>query len=194
MTLMGFTNPVIRVSTFAENLDKKSFPSAAEYCLATATEKGKDVVRMLISESSWKSNCLLVSADTIVEIDGRILEKPATAEEAAQMLRMLSGSVHTVHTGVAIFSGRVLGSSSSGSFTMNTFIESTSVTFQSLGEEDIAAYIATGEPFDKAGGYGIQGVGGQMVEHIAGCYFNVMGLPVRSLSSHIARMHAQGLV
>lgn len=189
MQLMGFTKTMIRVSKFAENLDKTAFPSAAEYCLATALEKGKDVVATLRSTNEWQDNMILISADTIVEINDKILEKPANKEEAQSMLSMLSGNYHTVHTGVAIVAGRPAAEES-----IRTFIESTRVKFDALTAEDIEAYIATGEPFDKAGGYGIQGIGGQMVVGVEGCYFNVMGLPIHTLSKTLAAMHNEKLL
>ena len=200
MQLMGFTNTIVRVSGFAENLNKASFASAADYCLATASAKGKDVVESMLSEGEWKSNeSILISADTIVEIDNIVLEKPADAEEAKAMLRRLSGRKHAVHTGVAIFSGKYHIKEQSEAATMEvpprrSFIESTEVEFVSLSEEDIAAYVATGEPFDKAGGYGIQGIGGLMVRSVSGCYFNVMGLPIHRLSRTLADMHRDQLM
>jgi septum formation protein len=196
MQLMGFTNTIIRVSTFAENLNKASFPTAADYCLATALEKGKDVVDAMHLSGEWKQNIILISADTIVEIDNKILEKPGSHEEATHMLNMLSGNYHTVHTGVAIYTynKNFISDSMTLSYDIKSFIESTRVKFDKLSAEDIKAYIETGEPFDKAGGYGIQGIGGQMVESVEGCYFNVMGLPIRTLSKAIAKLHNEGII
>mmetsp|Transcript_68 Transcript_68/g.164 ORF Transcript_68/g.164 Transcript_68/m.164 type:complete len:121 (-) Transcript_68:72-434(-) len=106
------------------------------------------------------------------------MEKPATEEEAFGMLSKLSGNTHTVHTGVAV----CLLESGGRSKEFTKCAESTSVTFSVLPEEVIRAYIASGEPMDKAGSYGIQGSGGSMVSGIKGCYFNVMGLPLNRLS------------
>lgn len=108
----------------------------------------------------------VVAADTIVVIDGAILGKPRDAADAAAMLRALSGRGHTVHTAVAVaYRGREA-----------SLVESTQVWFRPLDERTIAEYVATGEPLDKAGAYGIQGYGAVLVERIAGDYFTVMGL------------------
>lgn len=190
MHLMGFAAPQVRVSTFAENLDKTAFASAADYCLATAVEKGREVTQRMLSGGEWRGRTLLVSADTVVEVDGLVLEKPADRDEAKAMLSRLGGNYHTVHTGVAVFLSKepISGGGDSSSYTVRTLVESTRVRFAELSPGDVEAYIATGEPFDKAGGYGIQGLGAHMVERVEGCYFNVMGLPVRSLSKLIAQM------
>ncbi len=112
--------------------------------------------------------CLTIAADTIVVVDGDVLGKPRDPAEAAEMLRRLSGRSHTVHTAVAVRYG---GSEASA-------VESPSVTFRSLDAELIKAYIATGEPMDKAGSYGIQGFGATLVSRVEGDYFAVMGLPL----------------
>lgn len=110
----------------------------------------------------------VIGADTIVVADGQILEKPQKESEAYEMLSMLSGMTHAVYTGVAIIHGE----------TVVSFYEKTDVTFWSLNENEIQAYIKSGEPFDKAGGYGIQGFGSMLVKQISGDYFAVVGLPV----------------
>lgn len=109
---------------------------------------------------------LVIAADTIVVIDGKVLGKPRDTEDATRMLRMLSGRRHVVMTAVAVtFQGRTVSN-----------IERVSVNFRELGEDEIARYIATGEPMDKAGAYGIQGYGATIVRRIEGDYFAVMGL------------------
>jgi len=109
---------------------------------------------------------LVIGADTIVVIDGKVLGKPRDADDAARMLRMLSGRRHVVMTAVAVtYQGTTVSN-----------IERVSVTFRELGEDEIARYIATGEPMDKAGAYGIQGYGATIVRRIEGDYFAVMGL------------------
>ena len=115
---------------------------------------------------------VIVSADTIVVIDGKILGKPKDEADAARMLRMLSGRTHTVYTGLTVFAN---GES-------NTQVVGTEVTFRDLTDAEIDAYIKTGEPMDKAGSYGIQGYGSMFVSHLNGDYFCVMGLPVCTLS------------
>ena len=119
---------------------------------------------------------LVIAADTVVTIDGHILGKPHTEGEATRMLRVLSGREHKVYTGVTVSCG---GKSV-------TEHEATSVRFRKLAEADIIRYVATGEPMDKAGAYGIQGYGCLLVEGILGDYYNVMGLPVCRLARLLA--------
>jgi septum formation protein len=110
----------------------------------------------------------VIGADTIVVANDRILGKPQIEAEAAEMLNLLSGKTHAVYTGVSIIHGN----------TETSFYEKTEVTFWELTDEEIKAYIKSGEPFDKAGGYGIQGFGSMLVKQISGDYFAVVGLPV----------------
>ena len=114
---------------------------------------------------------IVIGADTIVVVDGDILGKPGDEAAAAAMLRRLSGRSHTVFTAVAVAREHQLVSG----------VESVDVTFRGLSDEDIARYIATGEPMDKAGAYGIQGYGATIVERIVGDYFAVMGLALGRL-------------
>ncbi|HEY3747112.1 MAG TPA: Maf family protein [Gemmatimonadaceae bacterium] len=111
---------------------------------------------------------ITIAADTIVVINRKVLGKPIDKEDAARMLAMLSGREHTVITAVAVSRGKKLRSA----------IEEVKVTFRRLREDEIEAYIATGEPMDKAGAYGIQGFGATIVERVEGDYFAVMGLPL----------------
>jgi len=122
---------------------------------------------------------VIVSADTIVVVDDTIFGKPADKEDAARMLRRLSGRSHQVMTGVCV----TLPDGQS-----SDFCEVTDVIFYELSEDEIAGYIATGEPMDKAGAYGIQGIGKLLVEGIRGDYSNVVGLPVARLKRFIASM------
>ncbi|MBQ3510307.1 MAG: septum formation inhibitor Maf [Peptococcaceae bacterium] len=119
---------------------------------------------------------LVLGSDTVVVSDQRLLGKPATEEEAAEMLRSLSGRWHQVMTAVALVDA-------SGEREPWVSVEKTGVKFRNLSEEDIAAYIATGESMDKAGSYGIQGYGALLVEKIEGCYFNVVGLPLQRVAA-----------
>jgi septum formation protein len=112
----------------------------------------------------------ILGADTIVVLGGRILEKPANAEEAKTMLRSLAGRVHEVYTGLTLIDART-GSETQG-------FEKTLVRIRDMEDWEIEAYVATGEPMDKAGSYGIQGYGAAIVERVEGCYFNVVGLPI----------------
>ena len=126
---------------------------------------------------------LVIGADTVVSIDGQVLGKPRDRAEAERMLRALSGRQHTVYTGVTVLYN---GTEETGS-------ERTSVRFRPLTDGDITRYIATGEPMDKAGAYGIQGYGSVLVEGISGDYYNVMGLPVCRLARMLARFGVDSL-
>ena len=119
---------------------------------------------------------LIIAADTVVVLDGAVLGKPADEREAFAMLSALSGNSHRVYTGVTVAQGD----------RMATEHEETRVTFRELEPEEISCYIATGEPMDKAGAYGIQGVGALLVSGIKGDYCNVMGLPVFRLGRMLA--------
>ncbi len=113
-------------------------------------------------------DAVVIGADTIVVVDGSILGKPRDSGEAASMLRRLSGRTHTVFTAIAV---------SLAGETRSDVVE-VEVTFRALSDETIDAYVATGEPMDKAGAYGIQGYGATIVERVHGDYFAVMGLPL----------------
>jgi septum formation protein len=115
----------------------------------------------------------VIGADTVVVVDDAILGKPADAEDAARMLRMLGGRVHQVYTGVAVARDGV----------ERHAFECTNVNFRPLTDELICRYIATGEPMDKAGAYAIQGKGAVLIKSISGCYANVVGLPLYRLSA-----------
>lgn len=111
---------------------------------------------------------IIIAADTVVVFAGKILGKPEDEKQARAMLGMLSGQTHEVFTGICVRRGENFYNAQ----------EKTKVTMRKLPEKEIAAYVATGEPLDKAGAYGIQGKGALLVERIEGCYFNVVGLPL----------------
>jgi septum formation protein len=113
---------------------------------------------------------IILGADTIVLLDGAILGKPRSKAEAKRMLRRLSGRWHTVYTGLAVVDAAT-GKTVEG-------VEQSRVRIRKMADAEIEAYIATGEPMDKAGAYGIQGYGAAIVEQVRGCYFNVVGLPM----------------
>lgn len=126
---------------------------------------------------------LILAADTVVALDSAILGKPHSGEEAASMLAALSGRTHQVFTGVTLLrDGETL-----------TEHVATSVTFRPLTPEEIAAYVRTGEPMDKAGAYGIQGYGALLVERLEGDYFNVMGLPLCRLGRMLSAFGVDAL-
>ena len=147
--------------------------SDTDYALRLATEKG-------LSVAARHPDALVIAADTIVVVDGRIFGKPVDWADACRMLRVLSGRTHVVHTAVAVVrdAGRRVESE----------VESTRVTFRELDDSEVAAYVATGEPMDKAGAYGIQGYGATIVERVEGDYFTVMGLALRQLVSLLERV------
>jgi septum formation protein len=123
-------------------------------------------------------DCVL-GADTIVVVDGAILGKPREADDAARMLRMLSGRTHAVITGVCVVNPVARGQGSVASKTdLLTASETTLVTVCELSDKEIRDYVATGEPMDKAGGYAIQGIASRWIPRIEGDYSNVVGLPV----------------
>jgi septum formation protein len=164
-------NAGIPFETLAEVVDETRRPGElrADYLRRLALTKA----RAAASVQRDPGDSLFIGADTVVVAGDEILGKPESPDDARRMLRLLSGATHEVHTGLAII--RRPGA------TEAVIEEMTSVTFASLSAGEIDAYIATGEPFDKAGAYGIQGIGGRYVTRIEGCYFNVMGLPLARL-------------
>lgn len=136
--------------------------SAPQYVSRLAREKAQAGVALTVE------NLPVLGADTIVILNGEVLEKPRDGEHAAAMLRLLSGKTHQVLTAVAL---------ADSEHTMDCLVV-TDVTFRVLSEQDIADYVASGEPLDKAGAYGIQGLGGCFVRRINGSYHAVVGLPL----------------
>lgn len=144
--------------------------SAAETALAFAEGKARDVF------SRYPQNIVL-GADTVVALDGRQLGKPVSKEDAARMLRALSGRTHAVYTGVCLLSC---------DYFLHDVVK-TLVTFRVLTEETIRSYIRSGSPMDKAGAYGIQD--GMLVSSYSGSYTNVVGLPVERVRSMLKEVH-----
>ena len=152
----------VRVSEAEEHIESGTAPQEA--VMQLARQKAEAVAEAYPQE-------LVLGADTVVVYDGAILGKPADEADAVQMLQMLSGKTHTVYTGVCLAQNGLA----------ETFFEQTDVTFYPLTQEEIEQYVATGEPMDKAGAYGIQGRGCTLVQSICGDYFNVVGLPVAAV-------------
>lgn len=138
--------------------------SPHDYACRLARQKALSVA------GAERADTLVLGADTIVLSDDQILEKPNDAQDARRMLESLSGRAHSVITGVCLV--RATNVIEACDF------ESTEVTFRTLDEAEISAYVASGESFDKAGAYGIQGLASKFVSRVNGCYFNVVGLPV----------------
>ena len=149
-----------------------SVVQAEDVVLANALGKCKAVVKI-------KGDDLpVIAADTVVVAEGVILGKPQDAEEAVKMLKQLSGKTHKVLTGIAIaYAGKILAE-----------VCETKVVFRELSDDEIKQYVATGEPLDKAGAYGIQGKGAVLVEKIDGCYNNVVGLPLTRMQLILAEL------
>ena len=143
------------------------------YVVRLAREKAQAVFDQLSANPETASNLAVLGADTTVTLDNHILGKPEDAADAARMLRLLSGRTHRVITGVALVTAT----------SAEVAAEVTAVRFLTLSDEEIEAYIATGEPMDKAGAYAIQGRAARWIPRIEGCYFNVVGLPIALVST-----------
>ncbi|MBI6070195.1 Maf-like protein [Clostridium perfringens] len=135
----------------------------------------KDLSRNKAIEVSKRLNepSIVIAADTVVFQNGKVLEKPKSEEDAFSMLSSLSGNTHKVYSGICLIN--------TYDDTVVTDCDCTEVRFSELNPRQIRNYINSGEPMDKAGAYGIQGLGGAFVERIEGCYYNVMGLPLNKL-------------
>lgn len=128
-------------------------------------------------KNSISDGDIVISADTIVAVDGEILGKPKSKDDARKMIKHLSGNTHTVFTGVTLTSTKK----------QVTFSDSTLVTFYELTDAEIEEYISTDEPYDKAGAYGIQGKGSLLVGKIDGDFYNVMGFPVGKIKRELSK-------
>ena len=163
----------LRFTVQAADVDERLLPglSAGEQVMRLSRRKAEAVA------AGQPQEAVILSADTVVVLDGAILGKPADAAEAKEMLSALSGRSHLVLTGVTVRRGE----------NEQTHCEETEVRFRPLSETEIDAYIATGEPMDKAGAYGIQGYASVFVEKIVGDYFNVVGLPLCASAQMLRR-------
>lgn len=181
----------VKASSFSEDLPHENFSSAGAYAAETATHKAIDVARQSVDGQLAD---IVIGSDTVVEFEGDILEKPADAEDAFRVLSRLSGKTNQVHTGVVIILPHVVDPKIGKAPLVRSFFETTAVEFAVLSPALIDAYIATGEPFGKAGSYGIQGTAGSFVKGIHGCYFNVMGFPIHRFAQEVVRMIEEGLI
>jgi len=170
---MGLHFDVVHSSVEEEKVVRHESPR--EHVIRLSEEKARDVGRRY--PDSW-----VLGADTVVYIDGTILGKPKTREEALSMLRRLSGQEHTVLTGFSALNVSK-GKGERGAV-------ETAVKVKSLSPVEIEWYVQTGEPFDKAGAYAIQGIGSFMIESIRGSYTNVVGLPVCEVIELLVRLGA----
>lgn len=168
LTQMGLSFTV-RVADIDEQMERNLSPDKLVETISA--EKAAAV-----AEELRDPDALIIAADTVVTLDGAVLGKPRDEADAARMLTLLSGREHQVFTGFTLRRGNQVLSRSEG----------TCVKFRPLSPDEIRAYIATGEPMDKAGAYGIQNLGSLFVEGIHGDYFNVMGLPVCALGQALS--------
>jgi septum formation protein len=173
------TNAGISFEVFAVNVDETPHTgeSATQMCVRLAREKAQAAGAKL---GSVRESAIIIAADTTVEIDGEILGKPASPQDANEMLCTLSGKTHRVLTAVTLI--RLPDRAE------RCDLEVTKVQFALLSPEEIEEYVATGEPMDKAGAYAIQGRAGKFVERIEGCYFNVVGLPLARLVQNLKEL------
>lgn len=148
-------------------------------CEELALRKGLAVKELIERAGELCHDDVIISADTVVECDGHILGKPSDRQDAKNMLKLLSGKRHRVLSGIALCVGGKTFVSHSESF----------VSFDTLSDGDIERYLDSGEPFDKAGAYGIQGLASIYVNRIDGCYFGIVGLPINELD----RLHRRAL-
>ncbi len=152
-----------------------------EYVVRTASEKARQAMQRIADEG--KPALPVLAADTVVICEGKILGKPADQEEAAQFMQRLSGRTHEVRTAVVVNDGK--------SDELHVAVSVSQVTFAKLTEAQIKAYVQTDEPYDKAGGYAVQGLAGLFIEHIAGSYSGIMGLPVYETAQLLAKIAPQ---
>ena len=152
--------------------EKRTSENPGEAVQQLARDKAEWVTQSL---AECEEGTLVIGSDTIVVFENRILGKPKDRRDAAETLEKLQGNTHQVYTGVTVLERKA------GKWVEHTFFESTDVTFYPVSREEIQDYIATGEPMDKAGSYGIQGLFGIYVKGICGDYNNVVGLPVARL-------------
>lgn len=168
-----------------ETLDADLLANPEEAVKKLAERKAGAAVQEVLAQNPVGLG-FVIGADTVVVLDGKIFGKPYSADHAREMLRALSGRTHQVITGVSVWMMLLNETEENGgdgnvSIGFRTFTETSNVTFKELSDEDINAYVATGETIDKAGAYGIQGKGAALVERYEGDYNNIVGLPVDKL-------------
>jgi septum formation protein len=150
-------------------VDETPYPGEAPQTLA---QRLADAKADLVAARAV-GTAIVIAADTVVVLDGQLLGKPRSTDDARRMLEQLSGRTHSVHTGVSLI--RLPDAE------RFHFVETTLVTFSKLSADEISQYLATEEPYDKAGAYAIQGRAGRYIQRIEGCYHNVVGLPLAHL-------------
>ncbi len=162
----------------ASDFDERAVQAESPAALAEALARGK-----CLAVSGQNPGCLVVGSDTVVELDGEVFGKPKDADDARRMLRALSGRTHQVHTGVCVSDGT----------TAESFVDTCKVTFFPIPEEEMERCIASGEPFDKAGAYAIQGQAALWLDRLEGNYYTIMGLPVSRTARLLERVSGKNL-
>jgi septum formation protein len=167
----------ISFSVLSSAVDETAIPGETpqQHVQRLADAKGELVAARAVGPA------IILSADTVVVLDGQILGKPRSTDEARHMLELFSGRTHSVVTGVTLLRLPEMD--------RRQFVETTLVHFSTVSRDDISRYLATAEPYDKAGAYAIQGRAGRYIPRIEGCYFNVVGLP---LSHVVTALHELG--
>lgn len=177
----------LRYEVIKPDVDEKPRPGEAPavYAARNAREKGQWVADRLLARAQAPAfGWIVISADTIVVLEGDILEKPVDAAHAEQMVARLGGKTHIVITGVTMQS---VGGGGAAAAKKTEFTASTEVRIKPLTAREVKAYVATGEPLDKAGGYAAQGIGSYMVQEIKGSHANVVGLPIADVTIALER-------
>lgn len=146
-------------------------------------QKADEILREHVLNNVQNKPVLIIGSDTVVAYNDQILGKPSSREDAIRTLQMLSGNTHQVYTGVAL----IYYDSADTSPKIETFYEKTDVTFYSLSDDEINQYVDSGDPFDKAGSYGIQGIFAKHVKKISGDYNNVVGLPLAAIYQRLKK-------
>ncbi len=154
----------------------------AEIVVELANGKAREIYDREVAGKRVQQDTLVIGADTIVVCDGRILGKPENEQDAAETLRMLSGRTHEVYTGVSLWIWE------KGTTSQKSFYEKTEVTMYPMSDVQIQSYIESREPMDKAGAYGIQGIGAKFVQKINGDYNNVVGLPLSRIYQEMMQL------
>ena len=172
-----------------ESLDERLADDPVEAVKKLAERKAKAAVKQLVTPE-YDGTMIVLGSDTMVVFRGEIFGKPHDAADAERMLRALSGHGHDVHTAVSFWAINAPAGQDVGMY-YRTFVDTTYVYFRDLTDDEIAAYIASGDPFDKAGAYGIQSGGGAFVDHIEGNLDTVIGFPVERLKAEFPDIFAE---
>jgi septum formation protein len=164
----------IDFKVICSNCDESYPPelTPSQVVMGLSGKKADSVFDKLISSDDFSDRLAVIAADTIVAFEDKILGKPKDEKDAYDMLKMLSGKTHSVYTGVTILYA------TNGKISMDSILSKADVKFFNLTDDEINAYIATGEPMDKAGAYGIQEKGAVLVDSISGDYYTIVGLPI----------------